>query len=154
MNWWGGSREDSDKQASERAARQARRTIAAQPKISSDSEDDHFAECDLSGSFLLNLDGADDVEETAEGNIMPPAVIIFEDVNGEDDADYYKKLSSLKNRNFNKQEVEFWFTSIETSLKHLGVKSQWAKREILQSLMPEDVQGNARNFDMPYLYNE
>ena len=70
---------------------------------------------------------------------MPDAVA-FQDENGVDDLDYYKKLSSLKNRNFNKNEVQFWFTAFETSLKHMGVKSQWSKREVLHSLLSDEVQ--------------
>ena len=141
MNRWWGSAEDSDKQAGERSQRAARRTIAAQLVLSESDEDD-FKDCDLSKSFLGNLDGNDSVPASDdEEDTNPPAIMVkFEDENGVDDADYYKKLSSLKNRNFNPKQVQFWFTSIEASLKHMGVKSQWSKREVLHSLLPDDVQ--------------
>ena len=141
MNRWWGSAEDSDKQAGERSQRAARRTIAAQ-LVLSDSDEDDFKDCDLSKSFLGNLDGNDSVPASdEEEDTNPPAIMVkFEVENGVDDADYYKKLSSLKNRNFNPKQVQFWFTSIEASLKHMGLKSQWSKREVLHSLLPDDVQ--------------
>ena len=135
--WWG-STEDSNRQAAERDRRAAKRTIKQLtiPKVDSDDE---YQECDLSNSFLLNVDGADDQEEDEA------VMAAFEAENGTDDADYYKKLASLKNRTFNKNEPDFWFTSFETSLKHIGVKSQWSKREVLHSLLPDDVQIVVKN---------
>ena len=150
MNRWWGSKSDSLEQASQRDRRAARRTIAALPVISSD-DDDQYEDCNLSVSHFPNLDGQGDEDEvetssnagSENGEAMP--VVIFQDENGTDDDDYYKKLGSLRNRNFNKQEVEFWFTSFETSLKHIGVKSQWSKREVLHSLLPDDVQISVKN---------
>ena len=140
--WWGGAA-DSDKQAGERNQRAARRVIADQIKIQSDSEDENYEDCDLSHSFIANLDGNDSGSE----DNMPeaPVIVLFEDENGTDDDDYYKKLNTLRNRNFNLKEVDFWFTSFETSLKHIGVKSQWSKREVLHSLLPDEVQSDVKN---------
>ena len=137
MNRWWGTSDDSQRQASERTSRAARRTISRLPQINlGDSSDDEYEDCNLSNSFILNLDGADDVDE--EVAIMP--AVRFDTEDGTDDAEYYKKLSTLKNREFNKKEPEFWFNSIEASLKHIGLKSQWSKREVLHNLLPEDVQ--------------
>ena len=134
MNRWWGSKADSDQQTSERNQRAARRTIAALPAVLSDTEDDYH-DCNLSNSFL-NVDG-----EAGEVDIMPdPAPAVFQDEAGTDDPDYYKKLGTLKNRMFNPAQAEFWFTSIETSLRHMGIKSQWSKREVLHSLLSDDIQ--------------
>ena len=55
MNRWFGSSQDSDRQASERNRRAARRTIASLQNIASDS-DDEFGDANQSLSNL-NLDG-------------------------------------------------------------------------------------------------
>ena len=143
VHWWGSS-SDSQKQTSERNQRAARRTIAKLPVVQDSNSDDEYRDCDLSNSFL-NLDGLDDNDDSAESTNSSTtsanmAAVIFQDEAGTDDDDYYKKLSSLKNRSFNAKEAEFWFTGIETSMKHMGIKSQWAKREVLHSLLPDEVQ--------------
>ena len=138
MHRWFGSHTDSERQAGERAQRAARRKIATLPVVDaiSDSEDE-YRDCDLSNSFL-NLDGQGDDSVSSEPEVAIMAA--FDTENGQDDDEYYKKLSTLKNRIFNKNEVEFWFTSFEASLKHIGIKSQWSKREVLHNLLPDDVQ--------------
>ena len=135
MNRWWGSSQDSDRQSAERSSRYARRVIAGQRLPSLSDSDEDYRDCDLSNSFL-NVDGNDDAVDEHPVVNMPA----FQDENGVDDADYYKKLSAVKNRQFNKNEVQFWFTSFETSLKHIGVKSQWSKREVLHSLLQDEVQ--------------
>ena len=125
MNRWLGSVFDAERQAAERAQRAARRTIAKLTDIIDSESDDDFRDCDLSTSFL-NLDGQGD-EDTASVSstgsaVVPVVMAAFETENGTDDDEYYKKLSTLKNRIFNKAEVEFWFTSFEASLKHIGIK--------------------------------
>ena len=140
MHRWFGSSTDSERQAGERAQRAARRQIATLPVVDtiSDSEDE-YRDCDLSNSFInLNVDGQNDDSVSSEPEVAIMAA--FDTENGQDDDEYYKKLSTLKNRIFNKNEVEFWFTSFEASLKHIGIKSQWSKREVLHNLLPDDVQ--------------
>ena len=135
MNRWWGSKQDSTDQAADRESRQARRNIRRldiPAVVSSDTDEDDYRDCDTSG--FPNLDGNDSANED---EIMS---VKFQDQNEADDEDYYKKVSSLKNRLFNTAEPEFWFTSIESSLKHMGVKKQWSKREVLHSLLPDDVQ--------------
>ena len=63
MNRWFGTSQDSQQQASERASRAARRTIASQvvPLVLSDSEDE-YRDCNTSNSNIFGgLDGADDI---------------------------------------------------------------------------------------------
>ena len=137
MHRWFGSSQDSDRQASERDRRAARRTIAQLPTIASSDSGDEYADCNLSTSFILNVDSGNDSDSAStHSDIMPN----FDVENGTDDADYYKKLGPISNHTFNTKEPEFWFTSIESSLKHIGVKSQWSKRKILQNLLPEAIQ--------------
>ena len=153
MNRWWGTATDSEKQAAERSSRAARRTISNLfNPIANDESEDEYLDCNLSNSFL-NVDGADDGSDQAsveddsgstEGSnhsLETPAIMtLFHDQNEADDEEYYKKLGTLKNRNFNPKEPEFWFTGIETSMKHMGVKNQWSKREILHSLLPDQIQ--------------
>ena len=86
MNRWWGTKADSETQSSQRDSRAARRTIAALPVVSSDDEEG-YEDCNLSHSFLINLDGNADSSSEEEEN-MPT---IFHDENGTDD-----------DRNFNK----------------------------------------------------
>ena len=58
MNRWLGSKGTSDKQASERNSRAARRTIAGLPVPLVLSDDDEFQDCDT--SLLFSTDGAGD----------------------------------------------------------------------------------------------
>ena len=105
MNRWWGNNQDSEKQAAERSQRQARRNIKKLdlPVVSSGDEDD-FLDCDTSGLGIFpNLDGNDSDASEDVAAIMPAQP--FDTENGEDDADYYKKLSSLKNREFNKKRT-------------------------------------------------
>ena len=132
--WFGGAAESKEQAVSreQRAASRNQRQVQETVKslnlaLSSESEDD-YRDCDLSRSFL-NVDGNDDVSSASSSRPNTPVIMAkFEDENAVDDDDYYKKISALKNRMFNKNQPEFWFTSIETSLKHAGVKSQWSKR--------------------------
>ena len=144
--WWGNSA-DSSAQASQRDQRAARRIIASLDLPLSNSDDeDEYKECDLSTSFL-NLDGQDDADTSSNSSTSAATMpaVKFQDENADDDEDYYKKLSTVKNRVFNRNEVEFYFTSLEASLKHIGVKNQWSKREILHNLLPEDIQTQVKH---------
>ena len=139
MHRWWGSKDDSEKQAGDRNQRAARRVIRNLSSPEPTSSGDEYAECETSG--LFNLDGNDSVT-SEEAVIMATP---FELEKGTDDDDYYKKIGNLKNRTFNTSEPEFWFTSIEASMKHMGVKSQWSKREVLHSLLPDNVQTQVKH---------
>ena len=58
MNWWPGSKADSERQASDRNSRAARRTIATLPQVTLSSDEDDFKDCDT--SLLFATDGAND----------------------------------------------------------------------------------------------
>ena len=60
MNWWNGSKKDSDLQASERNSRAARRAInSLSPLVLSSDDDEQYQDCDTS-LLYANVDGADD----------------------------------------------------------------------------------------------
>ena len=107
MNRWWGDKDESLRQASERDSRAARRYIKQIPIIQSDSEE-NFEDCE---SSLINVDGELETPVNSAPNspVRMPAVK-FEDENGADDEDYYKKLGNIRNRNFNRKEADFWFT--------------------------------------------
>ena len=52
----------------------------------------------------------------------PPQPVRFDLANENDDADIYKKISSLK-QPFNESDPKFWFNTFERSIKHMGVIS-------------------------------
>ena len=65
----------------------------------------------------------------------------FEDVDDPDQEDYYKRLNIKLKWD---QDVNFWFNSIEASMKKAGVNSQWTKREELMQLLPEHVMAEVK----------
>ena len=87
--WWGSSK-DSEEQAAQRERRAARKTLSEQQRILAAVEsDDEYEDCNLSNSFIIGVDGADDGSSVvSEDEIMPAT--IFQDENGTDDNDYYK----------------------------------------------------------------
>ena len=120
-NWWNGSKKDSERQASERNSRSARRYISnIATNLNSSVTSNDFFDCGETPK-VPNLDGGNDVEDITDETIEPPVIMSFEDEKGTGDTDYYKKLGPITNRLFNKKEPEFWFTGIESSLKHVGV---------------------------------
>ena len=62
MNRWLGSSSDSDKQASKRNSRAARREIARQPVLS--ESDEEYGDCNTF-AFFGGLDGTDNLDETS-----------------------------------------------------------------------------------------
>ena len=137
MNRWWGSKDDSDRQAGERASRAARRVIADQVQVKSDSEDD-FQDCDTSG-FFLNVDGNDDEldappivpEEPADNMPATP----FDQEDKENDAEAWKKEIKVP---FD-QDINYWFNKIEAQMKKFGINRQWDKKDAAAALLPEHV---------------
>ena len=60
----------------------------------------------------------------------------------EDGEDYYKRVGMIKLAW--DPDVEYWFNSIEASLRQAQVFRQWTKREILQTLLPDEVREEVR----------
>ena len=99
MHRWFGSSQDSEKQAAERDQRQARRILKQQQQqlltLESSSEDEDYAECDLSTSFIPIVDGAGDDDDMSAAELAAELTrqrgLPVEEADFENDADSWKK---------------------------------------------------------------
>ena len=80
-----------------------------------------------------------DQEAPEEASIMD-----FDTENGADGANAMDKMSSVK-CGFTREDIEFWFTELETQLEVIEVKSQWSKRIALQRFLPADVKQEVKS---------
>ena len=150
MNRWFGTKEDSDKQASDRNARAARRTIAAFPQVVlSSDEDEVFGECET--SFHFNVDGQFDEDEdqptvpqepaasTSADNASAAAAmpsVPFDKEDKDNDVDSWKKEVKTK---FDQHDVLYWFNTVESEMKKFGINKQWDKKNTIVPLLPQDI---------------
>ena len=88
--------------------------------------------------------------------VAPPK---YEAATGNDEADVYKKLSTLKSP-FTTDDPKFWFNNFERTIKHFGIKSQTTKYEALINQLPKEVTDEVKSIlstdeeelgDTPYL---
>ena len=101
----------------------------------------------------------EEVEDVIEGHVvgrpvgaevaMPdnqnqPAAVRYDQADGEDDGDVYKKLSTLRTP-FTKSDAKFWFANFERSIKHFGVKSQTTKKEALINQLTQEAIDECKN---------
>ena len=144
---WPGGKSDSDKQASERSQRAARRTISSLNLNPCSSEDEEFKECDTSfnKSNIFTLDGAEELsgsEEETDIMVLTAAELAAEKAkpvdtaNFPDDPDAWKKELKLK---FDANDVKYWFNSVEGQMKKYGINLQWSKKDSILPLLPEEV---------------
>ena len=129
MNRWFGTQADSDRQASERSSRAARRTIAGLqiPLVLSD-EDDEFNDCETS-LHLPIVDGTDDGDlseagGSAGGENTPQVAtmaVSFDKENKDNDAESWKKEVKTK---FDSSDVLYWFNTVEAEMKRYGINKQ------------------------------
>ena len=85
------------------------------------------------------------VRQADSGRQSPqiPAIMVNYDVEDKEDGeDYYKRVGMIKLAW--DPDVHYWFNSIEASLRQAQVFSQWTKREILQTLLPDEVREEVR----------
>ena len=68
--------------------------------------------------------------EPPENDVMPDAPVKYDTATGDDDADVYNKLSTLKTP-FTPADPKFWFDNFERTIKHFGIKNQTTKYEAL-----------------------
>ena len=115
--------------------------MAASAKLAADSDssflDDTFASAgDITiTSPNISID-TEDFEITATVDNM----VNFEDENAEDGKDMHQKLYQLKlKREFDRNDLLFWFGQFESQLEEIGVKAQWTKRRALDRQLPQDV---------------
>ena len=87
---------------------------------------------------LLAEDTLDQINPTEAG------IMDFDAENGIDGANAMDKMASVKCE-FTRDDIEFWFTELETQLEVIDVKSQWSKRIALQRFLPADVKQEVKS---------
>ena len=145
--WWGSS-EDSERQASERDQRSARRIIASQQKVLSESEDEEYKECDLSKSFLINVDGGDSIVASDDEDTSPETsaiMVAFEDENGTDgDNALGNALRSLEKLEWQTNDLAWYFNRVEIRMGVANVKKNYTKFQVLSEIIPSKVQDQVK----------
>ena len=145
MHRWTGSSEDSLKQAADRSARAARRTISSFPTLVLSDSDEDFADCETSliNASIGQVDGNEseademvDAAQAAAAELARQRALPVDQADFENDSESWKKEIKIK---FNRQEIEYWFNSVETEMKKFGINQQWDKKNAILALLPEDV---------------
>ena len=77
-------------------------------------------------------DGSDDPDHNNEPNMSPPQ--IFEDENGVDDEDWYKKKVEVK---WDQKDLLFFFNQLEDAMSFAGIRKQYTKRRVLVTNLPK-----------------
>ena len=117
MNWWPGNKQDSERQASDRNSRAARRTLAALPQVVLSSDDElPYEDCDT--SLLFATDGTNDPADDsmpldAAAELARQKALPVEEANFENDPDSWKKELKVK---FDPSDVKYSFNTIESQL--------------------------------------
>ena len=104
-----------------------------------------------SGEVSVGEEEVVDGLEVGLGDIQvcapPPQIVMaerYDTITGEDAADVYTKLSTLKSE-FNKSDPKFWFNNFERTIKHYGVKSQTTKYEALINQLTREATEEVKN---------
>ena len=90
----------------------------------------------------------------------PPAVrmVNYDAATGEDDAGAIQNARDVK-LPFNKNDIQLWFTLIESKMQFAGLKKQWSKRQVLIQLIPPEYHSDLKQYlilqedaagDLPY----
>ena len=86
-----------------------------------------------SGGSGGDQDGSDDRDNDEHNlNMAPPR--IFEDENGVDDEDWYKKKVEVK---WDQKDLLFFFNQLEDAMSFAGIRKQYTKRRILVTNLPK-----------------
>ena len=97
----------------------------------------------LSGeSVVVSEEEARELLETSDRDI--PTIMDFDSENGVDGEKAMDKMGSVKCE-FSKDDIEFWFSELETQLEVIEVKSQWSKRIALQRFLPAEVKQEVKS---------
>ena len=101
-------------------------------------------EADQALKDLLNIDpelfsggGSENLSEEEVQHLLD-IMEDFETENGTDGQKALEKMGSVK-CDFSKEDIEFWFTELESQLEVIEVKSQWTKRIALQRFLPAEI---------------
>ena len=71
-------------------------------------------------------------------------IMDFDLENGVDGEKALDKMSAVKCE-FTKDDIEFWFSELETQLEVIEIKSQWSKRIALQRFLPAEVKQEVKS---------
>ena len=101
---------------------------------------------------LLNIDpdiltGAGDeilTDEQIEELLEIDNMADFESENGTDGEKAMDKLGAVK-CDFDKADIEFWFSELEGQLEVIEVKAQWTKRTALQRFLPMEIKNEVKS---------
>ena len=157
MSWFGAIKKDIDpreerrrqleqdrlKRAQVRADRQKQLQAAQAAQQELGETIDKLLSLDpdiLSGdSVYVSETEAKELLETSAISIMD-----FDSENGVDGEKAMDKMGSVKCE-FSKDDIEFWFSELETQLEVIEVKSQWSKRIALQRFLPAEVKQEVKS---------
>ena len=127
---------DRQKRAQDRAARQAQ--LQAALKACKEADQAFKDLCEIAPDLF---EGEVPNQEVSE-DILDEEEIVMADFEDENGTDGDKALDQLKSVQcpFSKDDIEFWFSQLETQLTVIEIKSQWIKRIALQRLLPIEIQ--------------
>ena len=156
MSWFGGyksklseseSREDRRQRLKRKQDRETR-----QKQLQAAQEAQREAEQALQD--LLNLEpdilthNSPEISESEINSLLAEDtsdhIMDFDLENGVDGEKALDKMSSVKCE-FTKDDIEFWFTELETQLEVIEIKSQWSKRIALQRFLPAEVKQEVKS---------
>ena len=78
----------------------------------------------------------DNNESIPNSNTTQGNMVTFEDENGTDDGEWYKKPVKVP---YNAQDIKFWFCQLEDAMTFAGVQKQYTKRRILYQNLDQEV---------------
>ena len=154
MSWFGGykpkapeeSREEKRKRLDAERLQRANQRKLRQQQLQAARQAQEVADQAIKDLLSIDpniLDGDDvSVTESEIESLLADTTIAkmesFDAENGADGADALSKLGHVKCE-FSKEDIEFWFTELETQLEIIEVKSQWTKHIALQRFLPAEI---------------
>ena len=91
---------------------------------------------------IFNVEG--EIQEVSEDILDDSDMADFDVENETDGKSALDKLGSVK-CDFSKDDIEFWFTELESQLEIIEVKSQWTKRIALQRFLPAEIKQEVKS---------
>ena len=129
----------------QRAQRQQELEDIAQAKIEADKAYQELLDIEPEILVSDNLSiAASEADRLLSEELEEAEMVDFQDENGTDADKAVEKLGGLQCP-FDKNDLEFWFSGLESQLEILGVKSQWVKRLALQRVLPIEIQQDVKS---------
>ena len=123
---------DRQKRLQDRAKRQNQLQAALQAQQEGDQALKDLLDIDPD---IFAGDSTEYIPEDEVQQLLEEQIMDFEAENGVDGAKALEKLGCA----FSKDNIDFWFTELESQLEVIEVKSQWTKRIALQRFLPAEV---------------